>query len=348
MLMPGRNSNPDKYRFGMNGMEKDNEVSGTGNSYTTFFRSYDPRIGRWRSIDPVTHSWQTPYNAFDNNPAYWSDPGGADANPGEYVRNSDGTETKISSKGDEDGIDYVYSGGEWDESGTAYVGGTTELRDNRMVEMERTDGQLNLQLNNNWSPPKDGREFMPDLFKWAGSDKANKYFNSAGDHFMKIFDGEFSASAKVAGGGIEGQVGPVKAKLSGDVISIKGKINSEKVEISATGASGGMSLKFASAEAAYSVTVADIKIGYDYEDGIYSSGTPVSHAPVLKLSKDNNGIEFSAANSTKGGITVNVSVIKAGGSVNFGEIAMTISDILMGIMIYVEDHAEQIIELDTN
>ena len=76
MLMPGRNDNPDKYRFGMNGMEKDNEVSGTGNSYTTFFRSYDPRIGRWRSIDPVTQPFQSPYTAFDNNPILFSDPFG--------------------------------------------------------------------------------------------------------------------------------------------------------------------------------------------------------------------------------------------------------------------------------
>ncbi|MBT3424521.1 MAG: hypothetical protein HOD63_10470 [Bacteroidetes bacterium] len=37
----------DTYRFGFNGIEKDNEVFGTGNSYTTMFRQYDPRLGRW-------------------------------------------------------------------------------------------------------------------------------------------------------------------------------------------------------------------------------------------------------------------------------------------------------------
>jgi RHS repeat-associated protein len=40
------------YSYGFNGMETDKEVSGTGNSYTTQFRQYDPRIGRWLSLDP--------------------------------------------------------------------------------------------------------------------------------------------------------------------------------------------------------------------------------------------------------------------------------------------------------
>jgi len=57
MQMPGRNfSDGGGYRYGFNGMEKDDEVSGEWNSYTTPFRLYDARIGRWRSIDPVASS----------------------------------------------------------------------------------------------------------------------------------------------------------------------------------------------------------------------------------------------------------------------------------------------------
>ncbi|MDD2982853.1 MAG: hypothetical protein PHQ74_05645 [Crocinitomicaceae bacterium] len=40
------------YRYGYQGSEKDNEVKGKGNSYTTFFRQLDPRLGRWLTIDP--------------------------------------------------------------------------------------------------------------------------------------------------------------------------------------------------------------------------------------------------------------------------------------------------------
>ncbi|MBI3220470.1 MAG: hypothetical protein HYZ44_13235, partial [Bacteroidetes bacterium] len=41
------------YTFGYNGMEKDPETKGDGNSYTTEFRQYDPRLGRWASLDPL-------------------------------------------------------------------------------------------------------------------------------------------------------------------------------------------------------------------------------------------------------------------------------------------------------
>ncbi|MEO9257540.1 MAG: RHS repeat-associated core domain-containing protein, partial [Crocinitomicaceae bacterium] len=62
--------NYEDYRYGFNGMEKDDEVKGTGNSYTTEFRQYAPRIGRWLSLDPLFDHfpWQSPYVAFDNNP----------------------------------------------------------------------------------------------------------------------------------------------------------------------------------------------------------------------------------------------------------------------------------------
>ncbi len=64
------------YRYGFNGMEKDNEVKGSGNHYTTEFRQYDSRLGRWFSIDPKAKeraSW-TPYNTFRNNPILNIDP----------------------------------------------------------------------------------------------------------------------------------------------------------------------------------------------------------------------------------------------------------------------------------
>jgi RHS repeat-associated protein len=68
----------DGYRFGFNGMEGDNEVSGAGNSYGTEYRQYDPRLGRWMSIDPLfkNFAWQSPYAAFDNKPILMKDPKG--------------------------------------------------------------------------------------------------------------------------------------------------------------------------------------------------------------------------------------------------------------------------------
>jgi RHS repeat-associated protein len=70
-------------------MEADNEVSGTGNSYTTEFRQYDPRLGHWKSLDPLIAQfpWQSPYCAFDNNPIFYTDPFGLAAEGGDDKKN---------------------------------------------------------------------------------------------------------------------------------------------------------------------------------------------------------------------------------------------------------------------
>lgn len=76
MQMPSRTYNTTDYRFGYNGMEKDSEIKGDGNSYTTEFRQYDPRLGRWLSLDPLMaelSEW-SPYVAFENNPVLYNDP----------------------------------------------------------------------------------------------------------------------------------------------------------------------------------------------------------------------------------------------------------------------------------
>ena len=61
------------YRYGFNGMEKDGEIKGEGNSYTTEFRQYDPRLGRWLSIDPKATAWESPYVGLGNNPILYND-----------------------------------------------------------------------------------------------------------------------------------------------------------------------------------------------------------------------------------------------------------------------------------
>jgi len=77
----GGHWNTGNYRFGYNGMEKDPELKGDGNSYTTEFRQYDPRLGRWASLDPLMKMFPSlsPYCAFDNNPIYYTDPYGLSA-----------------------------------------------------------------------------------------------------------------------------------------------------------------------------------------------------------------------------------------------------------------------------
>ena len=67
------------YRHGFNGMEKDNELKGNGNSYNFGARIYDPRVPHFLSIDPMFHQreWLSPYNFVQNNPINRTDPTGA-------------------------------------------------------------------------------------------------------------------------------------------------------------------------------------------------------------------------------------------------------------------------------
>lgn len=83
-LMPGRTwpiqTSPDNtsagtkpYRYQYNGKESDFEVTNIGGtSYDYGMRDYDPRLGRFKSIDPLTASYPelTPYQYAGNTPIW--------------------------------------------------------------------------------------------------------------------------------------------------------------------------------------------------------------------------------------------------------------------------------------
>jgi RHS repeat-associated protein len=62
--MPNRTYAADStYRYGFNGKENDNDVKGEGNQQDYGFRIYDPRLGRFLSVDPITADfpWNSSY-----------------------------------------------------------------------------------------------------------------------------------------------------------------------------------------------------------------------------------------------------------------------------------------------
>ncbi|MFB9844039.1 RHS repeat domain-containing protein [Mucilaginibacter ginsenosidivorans] len=68
-LMPGRAAT-GTYRYGFNGKENDNDVHGNGNQQDYGMRIYDPRLGKFLSIDLLAdqYPWYSPYQFAGNTP----------------------------------------------------------------------------------------------------------------------------------------------------------------------------------------------------------------------------------------------------------------------------------------
>jgi RHS repeat-associated protein len=80
VTLDGRTMQNDFYRQGFNGMEKDDEVKGEGNSYDFGARMYDARSGRWLTIDALAAKYPSlsPYNFVANSPLIYVDFDGRD------------------------------------------------------------------------------------------------------------------------------------------------------------------------------------------------------------------------------------------------------------------------------
>gem|GEM_PF-2152702 len=67
MTMPGRSSHSDKYRYGFNGKEKDDDLHSL-TAYDYGFRIYNPALGKFLSVDPLMkeYPWYTPYQFAGN------------------------------------------------------------------------------------------------------------------------------------------------------------------------------------------------------------------------------------------------------------------------------------------
>jgi RHS repeat-associated protein len=70
-LLPGRQYGT-KGRYLFNGKEQDPEAKGTGSQYDYGFRIYDPRLGRFLSVDPLTKEYPmlSPYPFAENQPIW--------------------------------------------------------------------------------------------------------------------------------------------------------------------------------------------------------------------------------------------------------------------------------------
>ena len=86
-------------QFSFNGQENDNEVKGTGNSLDFGARIYDPRLGRFLSVDPLYKNFpgQTPYSFANNNPIALIDEMGMSGGKPKSIGYTDAILVKVSS-----------------------------------------------------------------------------------------------------------------------------------------------------------------------------------------------------------------------------------------------------------
>ena len=76
MTMPGRvYVSANRFRYGFNGKEKDDEWKSDGNEYDYGMRVYDPRLCKFMSVDPLTKKYPelTPYQFASDRPIQFID-----------------------------------------------------------------------------------------------------------------------------------------------------------------------------------------------------------------------------------------------------------------------------------
>lgn len=146
--MPGRSWQTDAYKYGYQGSEKDDEISGVDQAHiTTFYREGNTRLGRWWGVDPKTNKFAglSPYSYMNNNPVIYNDITGAEVPT--VFKDEKGNETNVipdqlqKSFNDEYGIKIGYNA----ETKMLYYDGETKT-DKKISESAKKEWMEQLKL----------------------------------------------------------------------------------------------------------------------------------------------------------------------------------------------------------
>lgn len=123
----------NKYKFG--GKELNNKEFSDGAGLETYdfgARNYDPQIGRWQTIDPLSEKMRrfSPYNYAFDNPLRYIDPDGMV--PSDFVRDKDGNV-----RWDKNANSQATT-----KAGETYLGKTLEFKFNSYIDPKLWDGPM--------------------------------------------------------------------------------------------------------------------------------------------------------------------------------------------------------------
>jgi len=165
MAMDSRTQSAGGYRWGFNGQEKDDEIAGSGNSYTAEFWQYDSRLGRRWNVDPVVKHHESPYAVFANNPVWFIDANGADTSFADKQAKIDFDNAHNNVKNRISGLESTISG--YDEQ---LASGNLSRRDERKVERGKRAAQNELDKWNKLKNDFDNIISNPDvMFRYSSN-----------------------------------------------------------------------------------------------------------------------------------------------------------------------------------
>jgi RHS repeat-associated protein len=213
----------ESYRYGFNGKENDNDVKGTGNQQDYGMRIYDPRLGRFLSVDPITKNYPelTPYQFASNRPI-----DGIDLDGLEYIQG------KIS----------VYGLNKFEPISDKYTVGHLWVKNQEIHKIVMHHERINKIVNDGGlADPGEAPDLSVDRLRtktsWNKKQEAHRQ-NKAFNQNVKNASGDFASGAVDAmkfGIGLYGNLTD-KEELSEAYEGLKALHNADKLVRSALGA----------------------------------------------------------------------------------------------------------------
>ncbi len=194
MMMPGRSYMAGSgFRYGFNGKEQDNEISGQGNQYDYGFRIYNPRLGKFLSVDPLAKSfpWNSAYAFAENDVIRNVDLDGEEKKHYLLVWDEKHEKATLKYSHDEDFYEFVPVAGSSSTGSSQYARGDMQSYYKTTVYENKKNASVQYIVHGTVTVPHSSTGMFEDEVKavtW--SFKSSEKMFEAQKHTSKILDGD--------------------------------------------------------------------------------------------------------------------------------------------------------------